>query len=92
MLKILLGWLGITSAPIRGLHSEKRVVTVNIFAEEPWLMGIAKSAIQELDLPWQCTDMIKQAAKDEALRCIRQGVKPDKVFIKTLVPLVFHSQ
>lgn len=55
-------------------------------------MNIAKSVIQELDVPWQCTDTIKQLAKNEALRCIRQGVKPDKVFIKTLVPLVFHSQ
>lgn len=71
MLRILLGRLGVRSAPISGLRSVKRMATVNIFAEEPWLMGIAKSAIQELDLPWQCTDMIKQAAKDEALRCIR---------------------
>lgn len=96
MLKRLLRHLGFAPASTTVLEltsprSEKQLPTVNLFASEPWLLDVAKNAIQQFEVPWLCDEALKQEAKAEALNCIVGGVK-SKAFLKQLVPAVFKTR
>lgn len=50
-----------------------------------------KIAIQEIELPWECNQDLKQKAKKIAIYAAANGLVPTN-FIKELVPSVFRTQ
>ncbi|RCS59595.1 hypothetical protein DU000_02430 [Parvibium lacunae] len=69
----------------------KSIPTFNLFETEPWLLDVAKKAINNFHIPWHCDDALIAETKKEAIRCLAAGVR-SKSFLNELVPKVFKTK
>jgi uncharacterized protein with gpF-like domain len=69
----------------------KKIQTVDVFGSEPWLKIPAEKAIQELIIPWECSQEQIDEAKKEALKSFFVG-SVIKTYAGTLSPRIFRTK
>ncbi len=74
-----------------GDNVRPRIVTVDLFASEPWLSPVVEEAINKLSMPWGCHQEKLDEAKKIALQSIFSGTT-DKAYAGTLSPSIFKTK
>jgi hypothetical protein len=68
-----------------------KVPTIDLFSEEPWLIPYVRNAIDNMDLPWDCSQELICEVKDAAFEAAINGWGTHAILGK-LVPNVFKTK